>query len=163
MNITTDEFDEIDVEFDVAKLSEIADHHVAVMDGMTPREADAFVRDAVAASEFVFAVWRTRARSGRTGLLCIKGVGRLIQDRCSGVATEEITTAIPSTESQTSTRTETATRRPARFVNTAARSLFRPDRSISRKVTCGPYRRFGIAFRSRSSTHAQRNRNPKET
>ena len=32
MNIT-DEFDEMDVEIDVAKLSEIADHHVAVMDG----------------------------------------------------------------------------------------------------------------------------------
>ncbi|MGA7609656.1 MAG: hypothetical protein WBL84_29995 [Xanthobacteraceae bacterium] len=96
MNITTDEFDEMVVEFDVAKLSEIADHHVAVMDGMTPREADAFVRDAVAASEFVFAVWRTPAPSGRTGLLCIKGVRRLIQDRCSGVTTEGITTAIPA-------------------------------------------------------------------
>jgi hypothetical protein len=95
MNITTDEFDEMVVEFDVAKLSEIADHHVAVMDGMTPREADAFVRDAVAASEFVFAVWHTPAPSGRTGLLCIKGVRRLIQDRCSGVTTEGITTAIP--------------------------------------------------------------------
>ena len=44
MNIT-DEFDDMVVEIDVARLSEIADHHVAVMDGMTPREADAFVRE----------------------------------------------------------------------------------------------------------------------
>jgi hypothetical protein len=94
MNIT-DEFDEMDVEIDVAKLSEIADQHVAVMDGMTPREADAFVRDAVAASEIVFAVWRTPAPSGRTGLLCIKGVRQLIQDLCAGVQTQGITTAIP--------------------------------------------------------------------
>lgn len=95
MNIT-DEFDEMDVEIDVAKLSEIADHHVAVMDGMTPREADAFVRDAVAASEFVFAVWHTPAPSGRTGLLCIKGVHRLARDLCSGVQTEGMATAIPA-------------------------------------------------------------------
>jgi hypothetical protein len=96
MNITTDEFDEMVVEFDVAKLSEFADNHADAMKGMTPKETGAYVREVVASCEFVFAVWRTPAPSGRTGLLCIKGVRRLIQDRCSGVTTEGITTAIPA-------------------------------------------------------------------
>jgi hypothetical protein len=96
MNINADEFDDMVVEVDVAKLSELADMHADAMDGMIPKETGAYVREIVASCEFVFAVWRTPAPSGRTGLLCIKGVHRMVRDLCSGVQTEGITTAIPA-------------------------------------------------------------------
>ena len=91
----TDEIHVVD-EVDVAMLSEFADNHADAMKGMTPKETGAYVREVVASCEFVFAVWHTPAPSGRTGLLCIKGVHRLARDLCSGVQTEGIATAIPA-------------------------------------------------------------------
>jgi hypothetical protein len=98
MNIT-DEIHVVD-EVDVAMLSEFADNHADAMKGMTPKETGAYVREVVASCEFVFAVWHTPAPSGRTVLLCIKGVHRLARDLCSGVQTEGMATAIPRTESR---------------------------------------------------------------